>query len=228
MNGDTITVNAPLQDGPRVKRIKIEHATINDNHDRRRSSQEQVYEDGHIEGGLIVRVKTPKLNGHDKDTLAGIDAGVQTQRSAQPVAAEYAALRVQHDGELSTSSTITSLLTIGTSNHEQLSSITPNIDFSSAPSDPIELAWWVAQQIAHFHEERASSPDAETEEHQRRLLSHPPGVHTRHSDAHLDPLQIADKEKLRGENRERKKRWRETNTERSKHYYITFHEFSDF
>ncbi|MCJ1471759.1 hypothetical protein MMC13_000399 [Lambiella insularis] len=216
MNGDTITVNAHLQNGPRVKRIKIEQTATRDNPNRGDLNQEQRYSNGNVERGKVETVNTTEINGNGKDTLLGLNAEVQTQRPIQPVPAGFTALGVQRDREPSTPSTVPSPVTAGLLNQDDLGSITPKINFSSAPSEPIELAWWVAQQVAHFHEERAVSAELETQEGQRRSSVHPPGIHARLSDGHLDASQIANREKLRGENRERKKRWRESNTERNK------------
>lgn len=96
----------------------------------------------------------------------------------------------------------------------------PNIDFSTAPSDPIELAWWVAQQITHFQTEVSEPPEVRSDVGQKNSLSHPPGVRSRKSLADLEPQQVIEREKLRLENRERKKRWRGSNTERST--FLTF------
>ncbi|MCJ1375381.1 hypothetical protein MMC20_006616 [Loxospora ochrophaea] len=84
------------------------------------------------------------------------------------------------------------------------------IDFSTAPSDPVELAIWVAQQICHFGDEAI-----DMDEDRRRLFSHPPGVRTRRPDSGLDAMTVAELQKVRDENRERKKRWRQSNSERS-------------
>ena len=91
----------------------------------------------------------------------------------------------------------------------------PEIDLSSAPADPIELAIWVAQQISHFQDEGRDSMELDDGQNRSRLLSHPPGIYSRRLDEDNDPTKVAEREKLREENRERKKRWRLSNTERS-------------
>ncbi|KAI9817378.1 MAG: hypothetical protein M1832_004685 [Thelocarpon impressellum] len=91
----------------------------------------------------------------------------------------------------------------------------PDVDFSSAPSDPTELALWVAQQISSFGEGARGSAESDSSE-RRRLLLHPPALYTRRYDEDDDPEKVADRERVREENRERKKRWRESNAERNK------------
>ncbi|KAI9815977.1 MAG: hypothetical protein M1827_001969 [Pycnora praestabilis] len=93
----------------------------------------------------------------------------------------------------------------------------PDIDLSSAPSDPTELALWVAKQINHFRDEAArDSMDSEEDEDRRRLLMHPPAMYNRQFDVDDDPVKVAERERVREENRERKKRWRQSNAERNK------------
>lgn len=88
----------------------------------------------------------------------------------------------------------------------------PGVDFSSAPSDPIELALWVARQISSF--QQTGSNEMESTERSRNL-EHPPALYTRRSYDDDDPVKAAERERQREENRERKKRWRESNSERS-------------
>ena len=89
---------------------------------------------------------------------------------------------------------------------------TPNVDFSSAPSDPIELALWVAKQISNFQQIGRNSTGVAD---RLRSLTHPPALYTRRFYEDDDPLKAAERERQREENRERKKRWRESNAERS-------------
>ena len=92
----------------------------------------------------------------------------------------------------------------------------PEIDLSSAPSDPTELAIWVAKQISNFREEGRDSMDMDEDEDRRKLMQHPPGMYNRRFDEDNDPIKVAERERVREENRARKKKWRESNTERSK------------
>ncbi|KAI9879488.1 MAG: hypothetical protein M1830_008364 [Pleopsidium flavum] len=92
----------------------------------------------------------------------------------------------------------------------------PEIDFSSAPSDPTELAIWVAKQISNFRDEGRDSMDMDEDEERRKLMMHPPGMYNRRFDEDNDPIKVAERERVREENRARKKKWRESNTERNK------------
>ena len=89
-----------------------------------------------------------------------------------------------------------------------------DVDFSAAPSDPTELALWVAKQISNFGEGARDSVESESSERQRHHL-HPPASYIRRYDEDSDPTKAAERERVREENRERKKRWRESNAERS-------------
>lgn len=92
----------------------------------------------------------------------------------------------------------------------------PEIDLSSAPADPTELAIWVAKQISNFRDEGGDSMDGDEDEGRRKLMLHPPGMYNRRFDEDNDPIKVAERERVREENRARKKKWRESNTERSK------------
>lgn len=92
----------------------------------------------------------------------------------------------------------------------------PEIDLSSAPSDPTELAIWVAKQISNLSGEGRDSMDMDEDEERRKLMLHPPGMYNRRFDEDNDPVKVAERERVREENRARKKKWRESNTERSK------------
>lgn len=96
--------------------------------------------------------------------------------------------------------------------HDTAMPSAPDVDFSSAPSDPVELALWVARQISNFQQNGSDS----TEDTERsRISTHPPALITRRLYDDDDPAKAAERERQREENRERKKRWRESNSERS-------------
>ena len=95
----------------------------------------------------------------------------------------------------------------------------PDVDFSSAPSDPTELALWVAKQISNFGEGGRDSVDSEGSAPRSRHMGHPPAMYNRRFDDDDDPTKVAERERVREENRERKKRWRESNAERSTSSY---------
>jgi hypothetical protein len=94
----------------------------------------------------------------------------------------------------------------------------PDVDFSSAPSDPTELALWVAKQISNFGDGARDSVESDTSPPTSRQTGHPPAIYNRRFDDDDDPTKVAERERVREENRERKKRWRESNAERSMSY----------
>ncbi|MCJ1404654.1 hypothetical protein MMC11_007880 [Xylographa trunciseda] len=213
MNGDTITVNVPSHKGHRAKRIKIEQAIARSNVTTRHTVSERTTRNSAKHGNTVETVQDSSLNeSHKTAPPSKSDRGVSTAGATHALQQGNTNVEEQHDMEHSTSSTFLSPELAGTNTPNSPS----NIDFSSAPSGPIELAWWVAQQITHIHSRQSESLDMEADEGPLSVISHPPGMHTRHSDADLEPLQMAERERLRGDNRERKKRWRETNAERNK------------
>ena len=96
-----------------------------------------------------------------------------------------------------------------------ISPLTPtsDIDFSAAPSDPIELAVWVAKQISSFHQPNGDDNGDAVEG--CRPTAYAPELDVCRLDDDQGPEKAAERERQREDNRERKKRWRESNTERS-------------
>ena len=92
----------------------------------------------------------------------------------------------------------------------------PDINLSSAPTDPIELTWWVAQHLTHFQNTAGVDPEVDS----RRRNQTPPTRPLRklHNvpNHDMEQRQVSERERVREDNRERKKRWRASNTERSK------------
>lgn len=80
------------------------------------------------------------------------------------------------------------------------------IDFSTAPSDPLELALWVARRISQFgvdHPEPEDNADEENES-KRTSLSHPHGRSTRRSSNRaLSAKLVSQRNSRRGKNRRR-------------------------
>ena len=90
------------------------------------------------------------------------------------------------------------------------------VDFASAPSDPVELALWVAEQIELFASEDTISV-MEEDEKRRRSLSHAPGAKIREkNDKNLDPEKLAQLQKTREISRTRKANWRKNKDATSK------------
>lgn len=93
-----------------------------------------------------------------------------------------------------------------------------SVDFATAPSDPVELAIWVAEQIENFAARRAGEELTESEK-KLRSLSHAPGVRARdQNDKGLDLATLAAKDKAREVGRLRKAKWRKKNAEASKEH----------
>ena len=94
-----------------------------------------------------------------------------------------------------------------------------SVDFTEAPSEPVELAIWVAQQIQRFCTDEAASllTTTEADEARRRSLSHMPGVKAREkADRGLDDEQVEQRNRSRDAASSRKRSWRETQKELSK------------
>ena len=90
------------------------------------------------------------------------------------------------------------------------------VDFASAPSDPEELALWVANQILLCTSDITKSVVVESER-RRRSLSHAPGARMRErNDKDLGHVRLADIQKTREQGRLRKARWRQRAEEASK------------
>ena len=90
------------------------------------------------------------------------------------------------------------------------------VDLATAPSDPIGLAVWVAEQIKLFASNDTVSV-ATQDEKRRRSLSHAPGIKMREkNDRHLNHDKLAKLEKARELGRARKAHWRKKADEASK------------
>ena len=215
MHGSTIVVNTTFNDGHRVKRIKLEQPR------ERRDS-------GSISSLSNRRSVISNTNGHPtlSDGTVGTDAEPHTAKSssslealssqaAQTVVARTTPQVFNRTRPISTLTEERAALQQKAGGIDAVSSNNQNIDFTTAPSDPIELAWWVAQQISHF---QTDVPDASQPLFENRQITTPdplPEGCTRYSDEDVQLSELGEKEKLREDNRERKKRWRESNTEKS-------------
>jgi hypothetical protein len=94
-----------------------------------------------------------------------------------------------------------------------------DIDLSTAPSDPVDLALWVAKQISHFGEQQRLSTEDDLDEDRSGSQGRQDSgqlYNRRQYEEDDSPEKAADRERVRVENRERKKRWRESNADRSK------------
>ena len=99
-----------------------------------------------------------------------------------------------------------------------LQSTNKEINVSSAPADPSQLAIWIAQAIRHIHHEECASTESDNGHHGKepRSLSHLPELIERqnHNDGGTPALSKFDKK--RDEQRDRKRRWRSEHTEESR------------
>ena len=92
------------------------------------------------------------------------------------------------------------------------------IDFAYAPSDPHDFIWWFAQQVAQMSDGgggtngTGSLPDFS----EMTSIMRPMSLQAQGVDGVSGIAREKEREKQRVDNRERKKRWRETNAERSK------------
>ena len=115
-----------------------------------------------------------------------------------------------------------SYLGAGATSPEPADPVNIDIDFSAAPSDPLDLSFWVAHQIRRYAVADVSSSDAASasgrDDSRSRCSSqsHPPGRRIREKiDRGVDAATIADRDKTRDGNRKRKQSWRNTHLERS-------------
>lgn len=215
VNGTTTTTASATteMEGHRVKRIRTDDTVK-----------------GRVTGGSPSSGRTPNVAGSRNDVVMalGREDAQANDRFGVAVLAAHAAASVVADNDLTNSTKFTSASTrsvrsakpimcnpmeIDTSGQPRPK--IPQIDLASAPADPTELAIWVAQQISHFQDESRDPTEVDDDQYRSRLLSHPPGIYGRRLDEDSDPAKVAEREKLREENRERKKRWRLSNTERS-------------
>ncbi|MCJ1243907.1 hypothetical protein MMC30_001104 [Trapelia coarctata] len=213
MNGDTIALDTAYNEGHRVKRIKIEQVKAGNKGISRTSGLARLSQNGNTNGDNMEVVETMEVDAVGKATPAGVNMGTALTQAARAVRADTSSASTRETPVISSHDSPR----LGNPDKQDSSTPTPfNVDLSTAPSDPRELAWWVAQQVTHFYQDGSESPAADLDDQSRRILSHPPGVHARHSDAELEPEQIAKKKKLREEARERKKQWRESNAQKNK------------
>ena len=109
-------------------------------------------------------------------------------------------------------------LEAGATSPDPAEAMNANIDFSSAPSDPLHLSFWVAHQIRQYAVVDGSGSDISSghDDSRRSSHSHPPGRRIREKSDHgVDAATIADRDRMRDGNRRRKQSWRNAHLERS-------------
>lgn len=215
MNGDTIAVDTGYKDGHRVKRIKIEQVKTGNKGLSMASGLARLSQNGNTNGDTTEIVETMEVDTGGKGSSVGANMGTTLSHAVHTLRAEPGSASIHTTSEDPVLSSHDSPKPGKPDKQDLLIPTTFNTDLSTAPSDPKELAWWVAQQVTHFYRDSSESPVTDIEDRSRRVLSHPPGVRARHSDAELEPEQFAKKQKQREEARERKKQWRESNALKS-------------
>ena len=220
MNGDTIALETAYNDGHRAKRIKIEQVKAGNKGIPRTSGLARLSHTGNTNGDMMEVIETMEVDTVAKAKPVGANMGAALSHAvyAVGVVPGSASVHTTRDNPVLSSHDV--LKSAKSDKQDSLALTSLNIDLSSAPSDPKELAWWVAQQVTHFYRDSSESPVTDADDQSRRFLSHPPGIHARHSDAELEPEQIVKKQKLREEARERKKQWRESNALKSKYLVV--------
>lgn len=91
------------------------------------------------------------------------------------------------------------------------------LDISSSPSDPFDLAIWVAQAVRRIHNgvQATVETDARHSEMKRRSSSRTSGLHMNGTDNDAEVSEPLKREKERDEQRLRKQRWRSEHREES-------------
>ena len=211
MSADTITVDAELDHGPRVKRLKTgksgtsNHTTFRfqpayqprqrDSVNWRRSVTSNAVTVGKENKGKQAIRKTNNERSVSRGTSGPAFSGDIVKRS-------------NHDeSQIFESRTPPRILR---SDIKRPTSPTPVVNFSKAPEDPIGLTWWLAQQMARLENSSTTNMDQDCSSIRSRQSraprkSHPPSTRTSKS---LDAIRV--------DNRQRKAQWRATNAERNR------------
>ena len=215
MNANNSTVDKTYNDRRRVKRIKTEEAKGRDKGVPELSGVDQSPQDGRADRSTTDAIETMETDSDHMITRNPMNGDTIRAHVMETSMLEPNLSSTQRKSQPSTFATNHLPELVESKAEANSTSTAPDIDFSSAPADPIELAWWVAQQITHFHSDSPDSAKVESPGHPRQLSSQPPGKDSRQTDVNLDLRQTEERERLRSDNRERKKRWRESNVERS-------------
>ncbi|KAI9831134.1 MAG: hypothetical protein M1819_005222 [Sarea resinae] len=204
----------PAAEGHRPKRIKIEEPAGELN------SLENIPEPSVSENGLptMTGITTTSEEAEYNGENQGFDIDALAALAAQSAMADLngnmAMAEPSQASDYTSQDQMNGTGTNGARNVQGQASA--EIDFSSAPSDPTELALWVAKQISNIRNEDRDSYDSEDLVARRRLMAQGPAIYNHRLDEDDDPAKAAERERIREENRERKKRWRQSNAERNK------------
>lgn len=199
--------------GHRVKRIKTENPATGDVVSRLEGQERtaldrpaQADENVEIEGVAIDA--TPSTSSVTTPVSQANPSSVQDLGHASTVEGK----------SISESSHNRSHLGAGVTRPASAEAVNVAIDFSSAPSDPVPLAFWVAHQIRQHAVLDGSGSDIGSghDDSRRSSQSHPPGRCIREKIDHgVDAATVADRDKMRDGNRRRKQSWRNAHLDRS-------------
>ncbi|KAI9684635.1 MAG: hypothetical protein M1829_000008 [Trizodia sp. TS-e1964] len=202
----------------RTKRIRIESASKSDGHVSHRPGNNKTGDTLHHTVQSVDDVPASDEPELDQGTQ-GEQASMELSNFGENTTAHLPAHLPEIDlsaGELELNSKVDQNINNNDDEHGKIDQNTknnntavPDIDFSSAPSDPTDLAMWVATQISNFQ----NNGPGPSNNNMSPTLPMPSNPQFADDD---DPVEEAERERVREENRERKKRWRESNSERNK------------
>lgn len=207
-------------DGHRVKRMKTALLAISDINPSFNSQEQPTLPLSAIRTENIDGGRTTSTQIEDLPNTSIMDTSSSQPNSSNVQESKDASHKTMSDSNISPSHSQR-----GSGATADASPPKDSIDFSSAPSDPVELAIWVAKQIRQFEVPIVPGPEVESEpkDFRRSSLSHAPGVQIRHkSDEGADATVIAERDKQRDENRKRKQNWRGNHLERSMFGFCCF------
>jgi hypothetical protein len=218
MGDSTRRADSSYNGGPRVKRVKIEQTRIRTRGVARSSGPGQYSPGTDLDDdGTAERVEAMASESGYGDKSSSLNNPKLAPSQSTHVAPPAHGLSSSQSASESSPLVQSSLRNSSEANREPFSaSTTPHVDFSTAPSDFTELAWWVAQQVTHFHNDNSQSPVTESDE--QLTISTPRSTRRVNQRVTRDGerKQSPGRQKQRDDNRERKKRWRENNTLKSK------------
>ena len=221
MAGDTIVVNSRLEEGPRLKRLKTGQAKAGDNTTIRfpLAYSLQGTRGATRQRNLKVNVMDTPPKEANGDLDPQTSASVRAARAviADAVSVETTPSPPQTPKPVSPRHTPSRVLRSDTKAINE--SHAPDINLSAAPTDPIELTWWVAQHLTHFQNTTSLDVDIDS-----RKCNQTPSIRTLRklpdSPPHdMEQRHVSERDRVREDNRERKKRWRADNKERSESFY---------
>lgn len=199
--------------GHRVKRIKTENLATVDVVSRL-EGQERTALDRPAQADENVEIEGVAI-----DAMPSASSVTTPVSQANPSSVQDLGHASTVEGKsISESSHNRSLLGAGATRPASAEAVNVAIDFSSAPSDPVQLAFWVAHQIRQYAVIDGSGSDNGSghDGSRRSSQSHPPGRCIREKSDHgVDAATIADRDKMRDGNRRRKQSWRNTHLDRS-------------